>query len=90
MSQAQPTYFLREAELREFVAELDWTHSQAADHLGLSRSYWSQLINGRRALSPAVRVRLMQSPQFSKLGRDGLWARRTGADPTGADQDSAE
>lgn len=55
-------------------------HADIAAQLGISRSYWSQLVNGRK-LSPKVRRALREHPVLSGLAEDALWAqrRRSGA-----------
>jgi hypothetical protein len=40
---------------------------------GVSRSYFSQLLAGRRALSPKVRRRLLANAPFSELSPNDLW-----------------
>jgi hypothetical protein len=37
------------------LEERHLTHADVADALGLSRSYWSQLVHRKRSLSPQVR-----------------------------------
>jgi len=51
------------------------THCQFADHLGLSRSYWSQLYNRRRPLTPMVRACLLGSRYLEGLAESELWDR---------------
>jgi transcriptional regulator with XRE-family HTH domain len=76
MPRSPAIYLLRADHVRDFIDGLHQTQSWAARHLGLSRSYWSQLMNGRRPLSPSVRRLLLSSPHFGKLGEDALWERR--------------
>ena len=49
------------------------THLRFADHLGLSRSYWSQVFNRRRHLTPTVRLCLLGSRYLKHLDEDELW-----------------
>lgn len=49
------------------------TITEGAEKLGVSRSYFSQLLAGRRALSPKVRRRLLANAPFSELSADELW-----------------
>ncbi|MSP55948.1 MAG: XRE family transcriptional regulator [Myxococcales bacterium] len=49
------------------------TLTEGAEKLGVSRSYFSQLLAGRRALSPKVRRRLLANAPFSELGAEDLW-----------------
>ena len=68
-----PVFRLRTRSIRAFLARRHRTHRWAARHLGLSRSYWSQLVNGRRPLSPMVRQLLLSSDFFGALTEDELW-----------------
>ena len=70
-----PVFRLRTRSIRAFLARRHRTHRWAARHLGLSRSYWSQLVNGRRPLSPMVRQLLLSSDFFGVLTEDELWER---------------
>lgn len=79
MPRSPAIYLLRAERVRDFIDGLHQTQGWAARHLGLSRSYWSQLMNGRRSLSPSVRRLLLSSPHFSRLGEDALWERQTPA-----------
>lgn len=49
------------------------THQRFADHLGLSRSYWSQVFNRHRHLSPSVRLCLLGSRYLAGLDEAALW-----------------
>ena len=49
------------------------THQRFADHLGLSRSYWSQVFNRHRHLTPVVRQCLIGSRYLKRLDEDTLW-----------------
>ncbi len=49
------------------------TITEGAEQLGVSRSYFSQLLAGRRAISPKVRRRLLVCPPFCELTPDDLW-----------------
>ena len=51
------------------------THGRFADHLGLSRSYWSQLVNRKRPLTPMVRTCLLGSRYLQGVPEDELWER---------------
>jgi len=68
-----PVFRLRTQSIRAFLARRHRTHRWAARHLGLSRSYWSQLVNGHRPLSPMVRQLLLSSDFFAALPEDELW-----------------
>jgi plasmid maintenance system antidote protein VapI len=49
------------------------SHARFADHLGLSRSYWSQLVNRKRPLSPDVRRDLVASRYLRGIAQELLW-----------------
>lgn len=49
------------------------TITEGAEKLGVSRSYFSQLLAGRRPLSPKVRRRLLANAPFSELSAGNLW-----------------
>lgn len=58
------------------------THADFADALGLSRSYWSQLVHRKRPLSPQVRRALLAASALAGLTEDQIWDRvRGGAQP---------
>lgn len=65
--------YIRPAVVIRILDRHHLTHSRVAAHLELSRSYWSQLVNGHRALSPEVRRRLMASRYFRGVSEDVLW-----------------
>lgn len=44
--------------LSEFLVEQKWTHAEAAQRLGVSRSYLTQIIRGQRAPSLALAVKI--------------------------------
>ena len=73
MSRAPRRYLLR----GDFVAErLDAAHVfhlDFAEQIGLSRSYFSQVLNGRRHLSPRVRRALLEHPLFTGVPEADLW-----------------
>ena len=51
------------------------THADLADSLGLSRSYWSQLLHRKRALTPQVRRALLAAPALAGVAETDLWER---------------
>ena len=57
------------------LEERNLNHGDLADELGLSRSYWSQLLHRKRALSPQVRRWLLASPTLAGLAATDLWER---------------
>ena len=66
-------YFLRTATVQNILDDHHLTHMRFAEHLGLSRSYWSQLFNRRRHLTPSVRQDLRASRYLRHLCRAELW-----------------
>lgn len=51
------------------------THGEFADSLGLSRSYWNQLIHGKRPLTPQVRRCLLTSGPLAGVPENEFWER---------------
>lgn len=66
-------YRLLGHRVRELVAERNLTITDAAQKLGVSRSYFSQLLAGARLLSPRVRRRLLARLPFRELSAAELW-----------------
>lgn len=66
-------YYLRKTRI---VAAIDASHlCQAgfAEEIGLSRSHWSQVLNGHRAATPRVRRALLGHPVLADIPEDELW-----------------
>lgn len=57
------------------LEERNMNHGDLADELGLSRSYWSQLLHRKRPLTPQVRRWLLASPSLVGLPGELLWER---------------
>jgi transcriptional regulator with XRE-family HTH domain len=51
------------------------SHSEFADEIGISRSYWSQILHRKRHLTPQVRRWLLASPTLEGLSEAELWER---------------
>jgi transcriptional regulator with XRE-family HTH domain len=66
-------FLLRQDTIRRVLTRSHLTHQQFADHLGLSRSYWSQLYNRHRHLTPTLRQTLLASRYLAGLAEDELW-----------------
>lgn len=66
-------FLLRQDTVRRVLTRFHLTHQQLADHLGLSRSYWSQVYNRHRHLTPSLRQTLLASRYLEGLGEDELW-----------------
>lgn len=68
-----PRYYLRK---KRIVAAIDASHlSQAgfAEEIGLSRSHWSQVLNGHRSATPRVRRALLDHAVLQGVPEDELW-----------------
>ena len=72
-SPSRPAWLLRGNRVRALLGRCHMTLTEGAARLGVSRSYFSQLLAGRRPLSPKVRRRLLACPPFCELGADDLW-----------------
>jgi hypothetical protein len=57
------------------LEERNMNHGNLADEIGLSRSYWSQLLHRKRPLTPQVRRWLLASPTLAGLSGEQLWER---------------
>ena len=68
-------YFLRPSRIRELIDERHLTHGAVAAHLGVSRAYWSQLVNGHRPLTPTARRKLLDCEIFAGSAEFELWER---------------
>jgi transcriptional regulator with XRE-family HTH domain len=66
-------FLLRTDTIRWVLARNHLTHQRFADHLGLSRSYWSQIFNRHRHLTPTMRQILLASRYLRGLGEEELW-----------------
>lgn len=79
---ASSRFWLNAATVVARLEERHLTHADLADALHLSRSYWSQLIHRKRALSPQVRRALLAAPALAGLSEAELWDRLpAGVDP---------
>lgn len=75
-------FWLNGAAVVARLEERHLTHADLADALGLSRSYWSQLVHRKRSLSPQVRRALLETPALAGLSEAELWDRLpAGAQP---------
>lgn len=68
-------YLLRTDDVRDHLDRQHYSHHRVAQHLGISRAYWSQLLNRRRALTPDMRTLLLTSKLFRDLPEQKLWER---------------
>lgn len=66
-------FILRTDTIQLVLERHHLTHQRFADHLGLSRSYWSQVFNRHRHLSPSVRLCLLGSRYLQGIEEAALW-----------------
>jgi hypothetical protein len=76
-------YLLRTDTIQDVLDRHHLSHLCFADHLGLSRSYWSQVFNRHRPLSPSLRRYLLASKYLKGFDESALW------DVTSADRAAA-
>ena len=69
-------YLLHGARVRAILDRAHYSHARAAQHLGISRAYWSQLVNRRRPLTADMRHLLLSSRLFQGTPEDQLWERK--------------
>lgn len=67
------TFLLRPDTIQDVLDRHHLSHGRFADHLGLSRSYWSQVFNRHRHLTPALRQCLLGSRYLQGLDEAQLW-----------------
>ncbi|MDP2311268.1 MAG: helix-turn-helix transcriptional regulator [Pseudomonadota bacterium] len=77
-------FLLRADHVRDLVDARHLTHAQVAERIGLARSYWSQLINRKRGLSPSIRRRILACDLFFGVPETELWERVALAAPEAA------
>lgn len=68
-------YLLLADRIRDHVDARHLTHAEVAERVGVARAYWSQLLNRRRGLSPAVRRRILGCDLFTGVPETELWER---------------
>lgn len=66
-------FWLRPDTVQDILDRNHLSHLRFADHLGLSKSYWSQVFNRHRALSPEVRRDLLGSRYLRGIPEERLW-----------------
>lgn len=75
-------FWLNAAPVTARLEERNLNLGNLADELGLSRSYWSQLLHRKRPLTPQVRRWLLASRTLAGLTGEVLWEREpAGGDP---------
>ena len=68
-------FFLHADSVRDPIDAHHLTHADVAGRLGIARSYWSQLVNRKRALSPAIRRTILACDLFAGVPENELWER---------------
>ncbi|MES2643868.1 MAG: helix-turn-helix transcriptional regulator [Myxococcota bacterium] len=66
-------YVLRGPRVRALLGRSHLSVTEGAQKLCISRTYFSQLLAGTRALSPKVRRRLLETEPFRALAPTELW-----------------
>jgi hypothetical protein len=67
------TFYLRADVVQDVLDRYHLSHLRFADHVGRSRSSWSQVFNGHRPLSPGVRRDLLASRYLRGIDEASLW-----------------
>jgi len=67
------TYLLRTLRVAQEIDRRHLTQAEFAAHLGLSRSYWSQVLHRHRPLTPMVRQCLLRSLYLEGIPEEELW-----------------
>lgn len=67
------SYFLKSQKILSILQEQHLFQGQGAARLGISRSYFNQLLRRARPLSPRVRARLLKARFLAHLKPDDLW-----------------
>lgn len=73
MIRAPRRYLLRGDFVAERLEAAHVFHLDFADQIGISRSYFSLVLNGHRDLSPRVRRALLDHPLFAGVPEAELW-----------------
>ena len=66
-------YLLLPDAIQEALDRHHLTHQAFADHLGLSRSYWSAILHRRQRLTPRTRRLLLSSAWLQSIPEAELW-----------------
>lgn len=77
-------FLLHASRVRDLADRHHLAQSEIAEKLGIGRAYWSQLLNGRRALSPSIRRRILACDLFVGVPESELWERVDAPAPAAA------
>lgn len=75
MTRAAVPHTLRAERVHEIIDRHHMTLGEVAVLLGVSRSFWSQLINRTRSVSPKMRRRILACNVFAGVPDSDLWQR---------------
>ena len=75
MRRPSPCYLLHGDFIRDLIDRANENCKSAAGKIGLSKSYFSQLLDRRRSASPAVRKKILACSLFAGIEPDALWDR---------------
>lgn len=75
MTRAAVPHTLRTERVREIIDRHHMTLGEVAVLLGVSRSFWSPLINRNRSVSPKMRRRILACEVFAGVPDPDLWQR---------------
>jgi DNA-binding Xre family transcriptional regulator len=68
-----PQFFIVTESLTRILSERDYSHTDLADALGITRSYWSLLYRRRRPLTPRMRRTLLSCEILQGVPRESLF-----------------
>ena len=68
-------FFLHSDRVRDLIEDRHMPHHALATELGISRAYWSLLLNRHRPLTKSVRRKILDCPVFAGVPEDVLWER---------------
>jgi transcriptional regulator with XRE-family HTH domain len=70
---AQPRLLLKHRAFLQMLRDANRTHSAFAAQLGIAKSTWSQLVNGKRGVTPQMQARLRNHPLLKGRPETALW-----------------
>lgn len=73
MPRRPSSFFLQTETIQDAIDRAHLTHTEFARHLGVNRSHWSALFNGRRPVSPEIRRALVKSRHTRHIPESELW-----------------
>jgi len=73
MPNVRPVFYLRPETVEAVLDRHHLTHARLAQHLGISRSYFSQLVHRHRPVSRSTRRLLLDSRYLKGIPETELW-----------------